>query len=223
MLQNYRLTIFVIGVGLCFIFLFVFLGLLGENHKVDDTVNRFFKNIRQQNYSAIYSKLADTGSNRFSNKEECADFVFLFQITLLKKFDLLEEKDYMVDIRKNHFWIPFMGNDEVRVDVLMKTQDSASLLDLVGDEDRFIHGLLTLARDDRKWKIRHINLDNQEIRPIYEDLAQQLMVDRYMAVDGNILTFKENHIDLSAISPTQERLLKYVFQKATRLITRPES
>ncbi|MDY6822852.1 MAG: hypothetical protein SWH68_03520 [Thermodesulfobacteriota bacterium] len=222
MLKKYRLTIVLIGVGLSFVLLFAFLALLGENHKANDTVNRFFKNIQQQNYAAIYSNLSTTGEDRFRDKEECADFVFLFELALLKKFDLLEKKDYMVDIRKSHFWIPFTGNDQMRVDVFLEPQDSESLLELVVEDDRFIPDLLTLERDDRKWKIRKIDLDNPAIRPLYDRLRDQLMIERYVTVNDNILSLKENHIDLRRISPTRERLLQYVFEKATRLIVRSE-
>ena len=117
------LGIFVVGI-------LTFVSILGENQKINRVINSYFDKLKDGMYlEACENYSSHVQPDQLTSDEEHLNFNFLLELSLLKHYNLVDHYDYEVELKRNHFWIPFVSNDSVCVSVLLRKQGSNSIAD----------------------------------------------------------------------------------------------
>jgi hypothetical protein len=213
-----------------FVIFIIAASLLGENGRVDAVINDFFLNIQKGDYFKAQEHIAETShAGNFNNIDQFSDFSFLLELSLLKKFNLIDKKNYKVEIRKSHYWIPFLQEEKIYVNVLFKEIKEAKLLNLFqGRESQkssitakgndYIDNLFVVRRIDGIWKITEIRILNPQISKIFQDLEKKFKSKKILSMDANTITFINFKIDVNESSPLEKRMAKYFLYKTLYLI-----
>jgi hypothetical protein len=190
--------------------------VLGENNKVDSAINRFFKSIQEQKYFSQKSnlqivesfKVFDTGGNY---SENC----FLLELALLKNYNLTKSSGYKVKVQKSNFWIPFIHEPYVKVDITLNNIGNGYLSSIINNSQNAkpIKNLFTVSRKNGTWKISSINLKDSPIITNFERLKTGLSADKFVTRVGTKITVKPFEIDTKNISTIEKRKLEYIFKK----------
>jgi len=188
----------------------------GENNKADSAINRFFENTQEQNYFSQKSnlqivesfKVFDTGGNY---SENC----FLLELALLKYYNLTKASGYKVKVQRSNFWIPFISEPYVKVDITLNNVENGYLSSIINNSQNAkpIKNLFTVSRKDGTWKISSINLKDSPLITEFKRLKTGLSADQFVTRVGTKITVQPFEIETKNISTIEKRKLEYVFQK----------
>jgi hypothetical protein len=203
----------------------VLVSLVGENNKIDEVTQAFFQQIRGGSYGEAISGVQVKAPGP---KQESSDSLFLLELALLERYDLLDNDNYEVITRKSHFWIPFLEENPVDVAVsLRKKPDSrsmkAALSSVTGlwstakDVDSVEH-LLTLKRRNGNWVVESANISGSGIEKTYDDMRREFQSHQYLTEDGHGFIVRGLDVNLNTLNPLEKRFLLHVFQKAVMQI-----
>ena len=210
--------------------------LYGENRKIDDVVNAFFEKVKNKQYQDVCSGFSgDNQKTFFSASRQCSDAVFLFELSLLKRYNLLDSDGYRVEVKKTRFWTPFSQDSSMPVAVALegkgktpvdKALSIRKLYDVAKsyfaaapkNDSRFINDLLTVERVNGLWRIADINIDNSSIDPEYVELTAQLRLGRYVRETPDGFIIERVEVNVKDLTPVDKRVLKYNLQKIQSLI-----
>lgn len=219
------LTILVV-VALSFVGLLVYVSILGVNNKIDDAVVSFMENLKKQNYAQSYGILsAEAGSSKFQDKIEYSKFCFTLEMALLRRYDLLEAGHYVVDTKRSHYWIPFMGRDNVRVSLRLREKQKGVLQDLLtGDsKSEFVPSMFTVVRRNGLWKINDIRTDAKGFQDVFQETREYLNLAAYFTATDKGFSLTALDVDVQELSPLERYRLEFVLDRARQLINRPQS
>jgi len=198
-----------------------FVSLLGENNKIDELTQAFFQEIRGGGFGEVLSgvKVKAPGP-----AEGLSDSLFLLELSLLKRYDLLGNDAYEVITWKSHFWIPFIDDNPVEVAVcLRKKPDSKSLKAALSSFSRLwstgkdvdsIEHLLTVGRRNGNWVVESVNVSGSGIEKTYDDMRRRFRLHQYMTEAGHGFIMHEFAVNPDSLDPVEKRLLLHVFQEA---------
>lgn len=210
-------TIFVISV-------LTYVSVLGENHTIDRMVASYFDKLQSGMYiEACESFSPNAQSAELSNDEQRANFNFLLELSLLKHYNLVDHDDYKVEVKRNHFWIPYLSDDSVRISLALRKEGGKNLFDKVsGDQNNnLIHNLMVVGREKRTWKIKEFNIADTPLSGIYNELRKNIDLDRYVQRTSDGFLVKDAAINIKTLTPIDKRLLRFSLHKIQKILDAP--
>lgn len=194
-----------------FLALIIYVAVLGENHRVDDLVEDFFKDLKEGNYNRICQLVQEKGTESGT----CADRLFLMETALLDHFGLIEQKNYSVVIFRDHFWIPFANSNRISLSISLTTKKKNMFEQWKSRyevKDR-IDGFMTVERKSGQWKITSVSENTPELLKITNDYTKRIDMDRYILKTEKGFSFQPGEIDFKNLSPADRRLFEYSLKK----------
>ncbi len=202
----------VIGLlGLSFFALIVFVSILGENHRIDFLVKGFFSDLKEGNYTTL-CPLLNLENQR---SDTCPDRLFLLELALLSRFNLLESDDYSLIISRDHFWLPFVTSGRVDVGIALSEKKKNMFEEWMAqlkNNDR-IDRFMTVERQGGAWVITAVHLDSPALAPVMADMAKKLDIGRYVVKSAAGYTLQPIEIDVQNLSHAERRLFEHSLKK----------
>lgn len=259
-----NLVVVFIVLGVFVIVVLTYVSILGENHKINRTINNYFDKLKDSMYLEAcksYSSNFQLQDERFSSDvrplaaaiarldddfeaerldeqvyqqerealeariQEILDhFNFLLELSVLKHYNLVDHYDYKVEIKRNHFWIPFTSVDSVRVSILLREKEEKDIPDTLsrGHTSNFIDDLIVVVREKGTWKISQFNISDSGITGIYNDVRQNININKYTTKTTNGFRLQEADINLETITPIDKRLLGFSLYRIKKSIDPPD-
>jgi hypothetical protein len=202
----------VILLGTLFLMLIVYVSILGDNDKIDFLVTSLFNDIKTRNFTAACTDLGTSSRTDLKeNPEACMNFCFLLELSLLKKFDLLQNKDYSVVIKRDHFWIPYLTADQVWVGIALSERKKNMFQQMISHfgKDDFVTGAIRVDRRNNHWEIAEIKVEGTSLEPVFTGIKTSLDLNRYLEKTESGFKIRENTIDMKAMTPEERRLLEF--------------
>lgn len=218
---NVRFTFIIIILALFVIGILAYVSILGENDKIDRVITAYFDNLREGMYlEAGESFSSSIQGDKLSSDEERMNFNFLLELSLLKRYDLIDNYDYTVALERSSFWIPFISDDTVRVGVLLKKKRGKGIPDTLisGHNRELTRNLIVVGREKRSWKIRQFSIAGSSLSGIYNDVQQHIDLNKYVERTSNGFQFKDTEIDIKTLTPLDKRLLRFSLYKIQKLL-----
>lgn len=156
--------------------------------------------------------------------EHCLNFNFLLELSLLQYYNLVDHYNYKVEIKRNHFWIPFMRDDSVRVSILLREKEDKGIADTLsrGRTGNFIDDLIVVVREKGTWKIREFNVADTAIAGIYNDVPQNIDINKYTTKTTNGFRLKDSDINFQTLTPIDKRLLRFSLYRIKKSLDPPD-
>ena len=259
-----NLMVVLIVLGVFVVVVLTYVSILGENHKINRTINNYFDKLKDSMYLEAcenFSSNFQLQDERFSSSvrplavemarldddfeaerldeqvyqqerealeariQEIFDhFNFLLELSVLKHYNLVDHYDYKVEIKRNHFWIPFVSVDSVRVSILLREKEEKDIPDTLsrGHTSNFIDDLIVVVREKGTWKISQFNISDSGITGIYNDVRQNININKYTTKTTNGFRLQEADINLETITPIDKRLLGFSFYRIKKSIDPPD-
>lgn len=176
--------------------------LLGENHRIDSLVSQY---LQQLDTRKLPKKCLSFGINNAElTRETCLDNNFIINLSLLERFDVLGQ-EFEITLRREQFWVPYFI-DEVNVSIALAVKGN--------DEDlHFVENLFQVKRRNGQWQVVSITLDDSLLNELMAINKTTIDINKYVKVNGKVVTLSEQEIDLSAVSTKEQYLLNYSMSK----------
>ena len=199
--------------------LFVFAALLGENHKIDDTITAYLEAGDEYRFDALCDSkppvisIDDTPVN-----QPCLASNMLLALSLKQHFGLLGQNKYDVQLERSHFWLPGLTDDRVRVNLALSPVPDANWFS--GDEPpkadaSSLAQLFTLERNNGLWQIVNIRLTQAPLTTHYQQLADLWATSPYLSTDKTGFHFKKTSIRPETLSALDKELLRVKLTQLT--------
>lgn len=221
-MKKYRFKI--IG-GALFLFIALMLpyvSLLGENDRAITTLQGYFDNIAKNKFGGNKRLCTDEFN---ASRADFADNItqqFSFETALLNHFDVPPNSKYTLKAKKDKIWVPFVGDDVLKLSVLIIAQDeSESIIKkiyLLFGSGEYLPDLVTMKREDGRWKINSIVTEGSEISDAYNKSLKVMGDSSYLSQEGDELVMYEQNLDISKMGPIEKRILTFNLNKVLTLI-----
>jgi hypothetical protein len=227
-MKRFRLNLPVFFIMLA-VFVFVvltYVSILGENHKINRIINNYFDKLKDGMYlEACESFSSNLREEQFANDEQRLNFNLLLELSLLKQYNLIDHYDYEVELKRNHFWIPFYSDDSVKVSVLLREKGGKSIADNFsrGRTRNFIDDLIVVVREKGTWKIGQFNVADTAIAGIYNDMCQNIDINTYATKTTNGFRLKDTDINFKTLKPIDKRLLRFSLYRIEKSLDLPDT
>ena len=216
----------------------IYISLYGENKKVDEAVNYFFDDLKNKKYGEDCPVFVENSKGpSVLNSDQCADAMFLLEVSLMHHFFLFKQENYDVIIEKSHFWSPIPEHNArpVTISIALKAQkrevrgkgfsskkfsEFAKNLFLLTRQSRIapVHDLLTMERKHGIWRVTQVNISGSAIEGIYTDLKGRLQLDRYVKKTPNGFVIEKMEINTKNMTPLDRMVIEYNLQKIAGLV-----
>jgi hypothetical protein len=226
-MKQRSITKLIVGIiiGCLLAVLFAYLSFLGENNRVGTVVRDLFVSLRQHDFPQAYQYLSgDAQKTLFHDREQFYETCFLVELSLLKKYNLLDQTNYLIEIRKGHLWTPFREEKTVPVSILFRKQEPRGLFDVLrgpGEMD-FVDNLISVVRESGTWKIKSINYTNTSIADTFQQLKEQVALDQYIKKTPGGFQVAPFTVTTQGMTPLEERRLAFIIHKALRFLDEAE-
>ena len=196
--------------------LLFFASLLGENYHVDELVDNYFTDLKVGEFFEQCIPIS-IASNKLS-ETTCSNDNFIFILSILKHFDLVGAKSYTVELKRSHFWIPYISSDTVAVSLSL-SQDTDDLFDMLDiSKHEYISDLFIIKRKVLSWSIHEISITDPQLIEIFYHFKNTLNSNKYIAKTKQGYVFNNTEIDNSAMTEVDKMLLKYNIQKLNQFL-----
>ncbi len=211
-----KLTIILVIFAIFVIGVLTYVSILGENHKIDGVIVAYFNQLKD----GKYLEACEIFSSRFQGEqpataEHCLNFNFLLELALLKHYDLIDQNDYTVELKRSNFWIPFISDDSVRVSILLTKKRNKGIFDKQPrDPSRELtHNLIVMERHKRSWEIRQFTIADSSLADVYNDLEQHIDLNTYVKRTPDGFRLRNVEINFKTLTPIDKRLLRFSLYK----------
>jgi hypothetical protein len=221
---NINLTLVLIIFAIFVVGIIAYISILGENDKIDRIIVAYFDDLKNEMYLEAGENFASNfQEGQLSSNEQRLNFNFLLELSLLKHYDLIDHHDYKVELKRSHFWIPYMSTDLVRVSVLLKRRDTKQILDaLSSDQSRNpIDNLIVVVREKGTWKIKQFTIADSSIADTHTKLRQTIELNKYVNMTSDGFRFQNAEINFKTLTPIDKRLLTFSLYKIQKLLNVP--
>lgn len=221
---NINLRLGFIIFGIIVVGILAYISLLGENQQINRTIVAYFDKLKDGMYlEACESFSSNFQGEQLSSNEQRMNFNFLLELSLLMHYNLMDQHDYTVELRRSNLWVPYMSDDVVRVNVLLKKKEARWLfLARSSDQNRdLIANLIVMKREKRTWKIKEFNIAGSSLAGVYNDLRQNLDLNKYVQMTSDGFRFNSAEINFKTLSLTDKRLLNFSLYKMQKLLNVP--
>jgi hypothetical protein len=201
-----------------------YISILGENDKINRIIDAYFDKLKDGMYlEACEGFSSNFHGGQVSSDEQRMNFNFLVESTLLTHYHLIDSKDYEVELKRSHFWLPYMGSDVVRASVLLKKKEARRFfLPRSNDQgSKPVNDLIVMTREKGTWKIKEFALADSSVAGIYSDLRQNLDLNKYVTMTTDGFRFNNADINFKTLTPIDKRLLNFSLYKMQKLLGEP--
>lgn len=215
---NSIVTLVISCFGIVFIGLIVYVSILGDNHKIDYLVNQFFTDIQQRKFDSVCTVITPELTSGMDSGESCLDFCFLLELSMLQHFSLENRNDYNVEIKKSHFWIPYLSPDTISVSVGF-TEKHDNLVKNFFQEipaDTYIKDLILIERKRGGWKIKQLTIGDASLAERINTLKTTLDLETYIKATENGYILNHSEINSKQLTPTERKLLEFSIFKLSK-------
>lgn len=200
-------AVFIIG----FLSLIVYVSLLGDNHKINFAVEQYFTDIKSRTFITPCSAV---NPEKIMEVEDCRNNFFLLETALLLKYNLIEAKEYSIEIKRGHFWIPFITDDTVPVSVAFTPKKENFIKAFLNREKiNYTTDLMTVKKKNKVWRIESINFDSGSLAPALSKLKKEINLDTYITKTEKGYNLNKIEVDFEGLSPLKKRLFEYNMEK----------
>jgi len=206
---------------LLLVILLTYASIWGENNKSDAAIKKFFDNVQTQKYFSLDDNFQIIKSLEiFDTEGDYSENCFLLELVLLEKYNLTNVFNYRVKIEKSSFWVPFIGEPNIKVDIALYNKEDGILSSVINNSKNVepIKNLFTVTRIDGSWKISSINLKNSPLIVEFNRLKTSLSVDHIVTRVGTKIKVQPMEIETKNLSTIEKRKLNYIFQKINYVI-----
>ena len=210
--------------GIIVVGILAYISLLGENQQINRVVTSYFDRLKEGEYlDACESFSSDFQNGQPSGDEQRMNFNFLLESALLTQYNLIDQPEYKVKLKRSNFWIPYISDDVVHVSVLLRKKDKRwfSFSDSNDQGRNFIENLIAVKREKRTWKIKEFDIAGSSLAGVYNDLRQNLNLNKYVQTTTIGFRFNSAEVDFKNLSPTDKRLLSFSLYKIQKLLNLP--
>jgi outer membrane murein-binding lipoprotein Lpp len=186
----------------------------------DFKARRLDERVYQEERKALETRLQQMVKEQ---NEKWMNFNFLLESALLTQYNLIDQPEYKVKLKRSNFWVPYISDDVVHVSVLLRKKDERWLsFSRSNDQDRnFIENLIAVKREERTWKIKEFDIAGSSLAGVYNDLRQNLDLNKYVQTTTAGFRFNSAEVDFKNLSPTDKRLLSFSLYKIQKLLNLP--
>jgi hypothetical protein len=197
-----------------------YISLLGENDRAATTAKMYFDNIANKRYEANTQLCNDAYNRHFDNINDPITHQFSLETALLNHFGLINTAQYTTETRRDEFWIPHSSKATLHVSVRINVQRSGNILTnfMNPSTSRYLVNLVTLVREDGRWKISDIDIRSSAIAGDYQSIKHSMQNSKYIQQTANDLTIKENTFEFATLDPIQKRIINFNLNKALTLL-----
>jgi hypothetical protein len=152
------------------------------------------------------------------------NFNFLLELSLLKQYKLIDHYDYKVEVKRSHFWIPLISDDSVPVSIILRKGKDKNVVDTLpsGRSNKITRDLIVVGREKGTWKIKRFNITDTSIAGIYNNLRQNIKLDKYVKRIPDGFLLKNAKIDTETLSSMDKRLLKFSLHRIQKSLDIPD-
>ena len=197
-----------------------YISVLGENDRAATTVKAYFDNIANKRYEANTQLGNDAYNRHFDNVNDPITHQFSLETALLNHFGLINTAQYTTETRRDGFWIPCSGSNILHVSVRIHSRDSDNILINFMNQSNamFLENLVTLVREDGRWKISDIDTRSSAIAKDYQSTKDSMQNSKYIQQTAKGLIIKENAIEFTTLDPIQKRIINFNLNKVLTLL-----
>jgi hypothetical protein len=221
---NINLLVVFIIFGIFVVGILTYISVLGENQQINRIIGAYFDKLKEGMYlEACESFSSNFQGGQLSNDEQRMNHNFLLELSLLTHYNLIDQHDYEVELKRSHFWIPYMSDDVVRVGVLLKKKEARRIFFAPSNEHGrdLINNLIVMVREKRTWKIKEFDVAGSSLAGEYNDLRQTLDLNKYVQMTSDGFRFNSAEINFKTLSPANKRLLNFSLYKIQKLLNVP--
>jgi hypothetical protein len=195
-----------------------FVSLLGENNRIDDLVDNYFSKLQVEDFSGECPPISiNQTANKIDEGVICSNKNFVFIISLLQLFDLLNTADYSVNIKRDSFWIPFISEDTITVSVNLVATENDEEINYF-DDIKYLPGLFVVQRKDLRWEIKNISLNSPELISLFNSFKNTLDFEKYIKKTDTGYEFNNVVINKNNVTVLDRLLLKLNIQKINNIL-----
>ncbi len=186
----------------------------------DFKARRLDKRVYQEEREALETRIQQMVKEQ---NEKWMNFNFLLESALLTQYNLIDQPDYKIELKRSNFWVPYVSDDQVRVSVSLKKKDTRwALLPPSSDEGvNLIENLIVMKREKRTWKIKEFAIADSSLAGTYNDLRHNFDLNKYVQKTSEGFRFNSADINFKTLTPVDKRLLNFSLYKMQKLLNIP--
>ncbi|WP_216639317.1 hypothetical protein, partial [Vibrio fujianensis] len=142
----------------------------------------------------------------------CDQDMFVFTVSLLKRFDLFNGSNFFINLKKENYWFPFINNQGIRVSLNLSQTEKSSFFKLSNDLD-YVTELFVIKRTGFKWKIDSITINEPELATIFNETSKQIDFKKYLVQLDSGYQLNEIIINEGEFTDIDKLLLKFSVEK----------
>jgi outer membrane murein-binding lipoprotein Lpp len=186
----------------------------------DFKARRLDERVYQEERKALETRIQQMVKEQ---NEKWMNFNFLLESALLTQYNLIDQPDYKVELKRSNFWVPYVSEDLVRVSVLLKKKEARRILFARSNDEvkNFIENLIVMKREKRTWKIKEFAIADSSLAGTYNDLRQNFDLNKYVQKTSEGFRFNSAEINFKTLTPNDKRLLNFSLYKIQKLLNVP--
>ncbi|WP_047049755.1 hypothetical protein [Vibrio mexicanus] len=193
------------------IFLFFFLvSVAGENSRTDSIVEEFVISVTNEDFSNECISVVTLNSE--DADLDCEQNMFVFAVSLLKRFEFLESDSPYIYLKRENYWIPFIHNEGIRLSLSLSETERTDWFGLSDDID-YVSDLFVIKRNGFRWQIDSITIMEPELAAIYHNMKEQIDFDKYLVKVDSGYQIKDVTINDHLFTEEDRLLLKFSVEK----------
>ncbi|KYN80450.1 hypothetical protein ATY35_20205 [Vibrio cidicii] len=189
---------------------FFIVSVAGENSRADEIIGELLIKLKNEDFSSECIKVVAGSNQNFDS--HCDQDMFVFTVSLLKRFDLLDGSNFSINLKKENYWFPFTNNQGIKVSLNLSQTEKSSFLKLSNDLD-YVTDLFVVKRTGFKWQIDSITINEPELAKIFSDTKKQIDFQKYLVQLDSGYQLNEMVIHQGEFADIGRLLLKFSVEK----------
>ncbi len=192
--------------------IFFYLSVLGENDQAKEVAKSFFADIKNNKYSAAGKFYTKTSQERSLSPDDSTKFHFILELTLLKHFGLMDEQDYNLKVKRESFWFPLIGDNEILLGIELLKKDKSS--SFFHENKKFLHEFITVAREDGTWRIKSLNLEKSDLLSSFDKIQSEIDLNKYIEIHQGGFIIKKTNVNTAKMNRLEKMVIIHSLETA---------
>lgn len=211
--------------GFFVVIFLIYISLLGENNKIDIEIDKYFLDLKNQNYIKAFNKIdAYSKEGAFLKDNFNYDFSFTNFLALRDMYNCIETEEYRFEYKKHSFWLPFQGNNIVKVGLRVIRVNDFNTFSILLDENKpeYIDNYITMKRINGIWRIVDLKASHEKFVKHFRKISKRMKGNRFIVNAEGSVAFKNYVIDYSKLKKIDIKIIKFQLNKVENMIDKPE-
>ncbi|MCF7484247.1 hypothetical protein L3V31_21405 [Vibrio sp. J1-1] len=189
---------------------FFLVSVAGESGRADTIIKELFSKLKNEDFSSECIEIVRIDGQSVGSN--CEQDMFVFTISLLKRFELFGASNYFVYLERENYWIPFINNHGIRVSLSLSEAEQSSFSILSNDLD-YVTDLFFVKRTGFRWDIDKIVISDPKLVEIFNETRKQIDFNKYVVQLDSGYRLKEIAIQNGEFTDIDRLLLKFSMEK----------